>query len=148
MQHRVVLCQCDVCVELGGRRRLLSSVPAWHCLKLGEMQSHCMLAQCAWCLIHRVSKKNGLELPFFYPDCNEVNLNNVQLFLEIVFRWWRCLKRKIMLLHLLLAIMEAFRSQHFSLTAAFQWTFSSVGVKCLGQMKILALWWTSRWWRW
>lgn len=65
--------------------------------------------------MHRVSSKNGLELRFFYPDCNEVNPNNVQLLLEIVFRWWMCLKRKMMILHLLLAVKSTFRSQHFSL---------------------------------
>lgn len=56
-----------------------------------------------------------LELPFFYPDCSEVNPKNMQLLLEIVFRWWVCLKRKMMVLHLPLAVMEAFRSKLFSL---------------------------------
>lgn len=65
--------------------------------------------------MHRVSSKNGLELPFFCPDCNEVNPNNMLLLLERAFRWRGCLKRKVMVLHLLLAVMEEFRSQHFSL---------------------------------
>lgn len=58
--------------------------------------------------------KNEPQLPFFYPDCSEVNPNKVQLLLEIVFRWWRCLKRNMMVPYMLLAVMEAFRSQHFS----------------------------------
>lgn len=122
--------QHSTCVELGGRRRLFSSVQAWHCWRLGEMQFHCMLAQCAWCLMHRVSSKNGLELLFFCSDCNEVNPNNVPLLLERAFRWRGCLKRKVMVLHLLLAVMEEFRSQHFSINCCL-----SVNLfLCLGEV--------------
>lgn len=94
------------------------------------MQFHCTLAQCSWCLMHRISSKNGLELPFFYPDCNEVNPNNMHLLLEIVFRWWVCLKREMMVLHLLLAVMEAFRSKHFSLNCCLSVNL----LLCLGEV--------------
>lgn len=41
--------------------------------------------------------------------------NKVQHILKIVFRWWVCLKRKMMVLHLLLSVMMALRFQHFIL---------------------------------
>lgn len=41
--------------------------------------------------------------------------NKVQRILKIVFRWWVCLKRKMMVLHLLLSAMMALRFQHFTL---------------------------------
>lgn len=116
MQHSVAPCQHDVCVQWAGEQQeSVQLCPILSLLRAGGDAVSLALVLCSLCLRHQVSSKNGLELPFFHPDCSEVSPNKVQLVLEIVFRWWVCLKRKMMVLHLLLAVMMALRFQHFSL---------------------------------
>jgi len=58
----------------------------------------------------------------------------VQLVVEIVFRWWVSSKRKLMVLHLLLAVIKALRFQHFSLNCCisvilFLWLVRVFGLR-------------------